>query len=404
MNTSKDVLICPITLTLFRDPVLAQDGHTYERVAIESWIKRTGTSPITNQPLESEHLYPNRAIQEVVKHFDKHLKKKDYQFTLGTDVMYREHQPFLTNNGHSWFRAEWMPYNEVRPEIVLLETRGIRSTMAPSIYVNLSEHPHIVRTFGLVRGSDQGNSLVLLQGIAPECNLLELIRREKPAQLDNKVLSEIFKQISDAMSYLASHEIRFRDLKCDNVLVFRFDRADSNRILVKVINYDLNRHGQIFAPADAPSGTTRVRYSAPELLVDARPEHATEKSDVYAFGVLMWEVLSGGEQPWSNIADDKEVIQRVRSGMKLVRPSNCGAQFWSIMQKVWSSDPTQRPTFQQLKNIFEESSGKHSTESTAISSVPPTESSKDFTIITEYKIASHSRTNTSTCVVIKSGT
>ena len=61
MKTPDDALICPITLELFHDPVLAQDGHTYERAAIEEWIRKNNTSPLTNQQISSENLYPNYA-------------------------------------------------------------------------------------------------------------------------------------------------------------------------------------------------------------------------------------------------------------------------------------------------------------------------------------------------------
>ena len=51
MNLPDDSLLCLITLELCRDPVLAQDGHTYQRKSVVDWIKRTGTSPITGKSL-----------------------------------------------------------------------------------------------------------------------------------------------------------------------------------------------------------------------------------------------------------------------------------------------------------------------------------------------------------------
>ena len=69
MKTPEDALLCPITLELFCDPVVAQDGHTYERKAIEQWLRRNGTSPITNQSLSLEHLVPNYAIKKMVDLF-----------------------------------------------------------------------------------------------------------------------------------------------------------------------------------------------------------------------------------------------------------------------------------------------------------------------------------------------
>ncbi|CAF4149729.1 unnamed protein product, partial [Adineta steineri] len=59
-------LVCPITLRVFRDPVTAADGHTYERQAIVRWIKEHGTSPLTRQPLNIDDLLPNYDVKDAV--------------------------------------------------------------------------------------------------------------------------------------------------------------------------------------------------------------------------------------------------------------------------------------------------------------------------------------------------
>jgi small GTP-binding protein len=58
---------CPITQELMRDPVLAADGHSYDRSAIEAWLKRKQTSPLTNEPMESAQLMPNRALRSAIE-------------------------------------------------------------------------------------------------------------------------------------------------------------------------------------------------------------------------------------------------------------------------------------------------------------------------------------------------
>ena len=60
-------LLCPLTLEIFEDPVVAVDGHTYERVAIEQWLATgAGTSPKTNELLENEKLLPNKALKALI--------------------------------------------------------------------------------------------------------------------------------------------------------------------------------------------------------------------------------------------------------------------------------------------------------------------------------------------------
>ena len=71
-----DALVCPISMELMEDPVLAMDGHTYDRSSIEAWLK-TGrkTSPKTNAPLPSTALYPNHAVKSMVQDYLETCKK-----------------------------------------------------------------------------------------------------------------------------------------------------------------------------------------------------------------------------------------------------------------------------------------------------------------------------------------
>ena len=75
-------LLCPITHELMRDPVLATDGHTYERGAIENWFQRHQTSPMTNQPLTSKTVFPNHAIKSLTSREQRYLRRgKSYRYT-----------------------------------------------------------------------------------------------------------------------------------------------------------------------------------------------------------------------------------------------------------------------------------------------------------------------------------
>ena len=71
-----DALVCPISMELMEDPVLAMDGHTYDRSSIEAWLK-TGkkTSPKTNEALPSTTLYPNHAVKSMVQDYLETCKK-----------------------------------------------------------------------------------------------------------------------------------------------------------------------------------------------------------------------------------------------------------------------------------------------------------------------------------------
>ncbi|KMQ85432.1 proto-oncogene tyrosine-protein kinase ros, partial [Lasius niger] len=94
-------------------------------------------------------------------------------------------------------------------------------------------------------------------------------------------------------------------------------------------------------------GLLPVRWMAPESLMDGI---FTSKSDVWAFGVLMWEITSLGEQPYS-IKTNDEVLQYVCEGGKLPKPLNCPPTLYKLMQHCWSAE-NDRPNFLHcLKNI-----------------------------------------------------
>ena len=91
------------------------------------------------------------------------------------------------------------------------------------------------------------------------------------------------------------------------------------------------------------------RYMAPEALSRGR---YSEKSDVWAFGVLAWELLTCGYIPYHSIADDDRVIAHVLGGGRLERPQACRGssynQLWAVVCSCWTQSPKQRPTFAQL--------------------------------------------------------
>jgi serine/threonine protein kinase len=363
MATPADSLICPITLELFRNPVLAQDGHTYEREAIENWIRTNGTSPLTRQQLSLEHLYPNIIVKQLVAAFEKSLQQKNYQFILDVDVRKKKGRPLFQTYGKTIYHAEWLPADPNQPEIILLKIDGARALKEASFYVNLARHPHVVRTFGFVldkNNDNENNSIMLMQEYASEGSLNELVR-ERSTPLDEKILIEMFLQIIDAMIFLAYNHVVHGDLACRNVLIFRFDETNPKNNIVKVTDFGLSRQSALYSKTLGSAHTTLdiipTRYAAPEILAEgSKLDNYTEKSDVYSMGVLMWEAYSRGALPWSKIEKDAELIRNVMNSVYLPQPSNCSSKYWNIIIKTWSKLSRDRPTFEQLKCLLIEQS------------------------------------------------
>ncbi|CAF3464687.1 unnamed protein product [Rotaria sp. Silwood1] len=340
-----DSLICPITQQLFSVPVLAEDGYTYEESAIVKWIQENHTSPMTKQNLSVEGLRSNGRIKSLIEEFENSLHSVDYRFKLNVDVR-KEGKAIFRVNFKSIYHAQWITRRNAPPTIIL-EMNGVRAKREASFCVQLSRHPHIIRTYGMVEPTPQ-DSIMLLQEYAPEGSLHDLLD-DQPRVPDEMILIEMFSQITDAMTYLAYNRVTHGDLACRNILVFRFNKYKPEDNLVKLTDFGLTRHSSIYLSVKNESVVNDcipVRYASPELIQN---QECSEKSDIYSMGVTMWEGFSKAKIPWSHIETDREVYQRVASGETLPKPIMCSDETWSVILTTMNINAQERPAFSQLR-------------------------------------------------------
>ncbi|CAF5031985.1 unnamed protein product, partial [Rotaria sp. Silwood1] len=338
-------LICPLTQQLFSVPVLADDGYTYEQSAIVAWIQEKHPSPKTGQALSLSSLRPNHSIKNLIEEFENSLRTVDYRFKLDVDVR-KERNAIFHVNTKSIYRAQWITRPNAPPTI-LLKMNGVRAQREASFCVQLSRHPHIIRTYGMVEPTPQ-DSIMLLQEYAPEGSLHDLLDDQSRVP-DELILIEMFSQIADAMAYLAYNRVIHGDLACRNILVFRFNKYKPEDNLVKLTDFGLTRHSSIYMSVNNGSTVNDcipIRYASPELI---QHQKCSEKSDMFSMGVTMWEALSKATIPWSNIETDKEICQRVTSGEILSKPIMCSDETWLVILTTMIFNEQERPTFSQLK-------------------------------------------------------
>jgi serine/threonine protein kinase len=341
---------CPITGEIFEDPVIGDDGHTYERKVITEWLTKNQISPLTGQPMNINSLRTNYAVKKMIEELKsvEQLPLTKYQFQLDVDIRKTKPKPLYQAPGKSVYEVEWI--NRNGPPIILLKIDGAKAKREAWFYVQLSCHPHIVRTFGTVQSNS--GSVMLLQESAPHGDLAEQLR-ENGFKPNEAVLREIFKHICDAMICLADNEIVHGDLACRNVLVFSSNSVEPKANLVKLTDFGLTRESKLYSVVDSPGLTTMtiipVRYVAPEILQNPNKFSYTEKSDIYSMGVLMWEACTYGQLPYSTLETDEAVRKRKLNDERLPQPSLCSHQLWTIMNECWQQEPLNRPTFKILK-------------------------------------------------------
>ncbi|EFJ42275.1 hypothetical protein VOLCADRAFT_47055, partial [Volvox carteri f. nagariensis] len=144
-------------------------------------------------------------------------------------------------------------------------------------------------------------------------------------------------QICHAMCEMASAGVLHRDLAARNILVQSMQP-------VHVSDFGLARRLLHVGSAAASTGSlVPVRWSAPEVLRTGAGW--SEKSDVYSYGVTMWEIFSNGAEPYAN-RSDVEAAEAIVGGERLPRPKDCPHQVYALMRDCWHQDPARRPSFQ----------------------------------------------------------
>ncbi|XP_065841406.1 uncharacterized protein [Oscarella lobularis] len=149
-------------------------------------------------------------------------------------------------------------------------------------------------------------------------------------------------QIASGMEYLSGKGLVHRDLACRNVLVV-------DEKLLKVSDFGLTR--AVHQDGIYPQKTTRrlpLRWMSVEAIADRL---FTEQSDVWSFGVVMWEICTLGSFPYSSVST-KDLLSHLRTGGRLERPDNCSEELYDMMSKCWCTEPESRPAFSLLaKNL-----------------------------------------------------
>ncbi|XP_053306225.1 fibroblast growth factor receptor 2 isoform X1 [Spea bombifrons] len=213
----------------------------------------------------------------------------------------------------------------------------------------IGKHKNIINLLG---ACTQGGSLYVIVEYAAKGNLREFLRARRPLEMEysfdiNRVPEEqmTFKdlvsctyQLARGMEYLASQKCIHRDLAARNVLV-----TESN--VMKIADFGLARDvNNIDYYKKTTNGRLPVKWMAPEALFDRVYTH---QSDVWSFGVLMWEIFTLGGSPYPGIPVE-ELFKLLKEGHRMDKPANCTNELYMMMRDCWHAIPSHRPTFKQL--------------------------------------------------------
>ncbi|XP_040900398.1 high affinity nerve growth factor receptor [Toxotes jaculatrix] len=210
------------------------------------------------------------------------------------------------------------------------------------------QHQHIVRFYGVCTDGEplamvfeymrHGDLNRFLRAHGPDARILEESKMPPLGQLTLPQMLHIAAQIASGMVYLASLHFVHRDLATRNCLV-------GEGLVVKIGDFGMSR--DIYSTDYYRVGGRTmlpIRWMPPESIMYRK---FTTESDIWSFGVVLWEIFTYGKQPWYQLSNS-EAIECITQGRELERPRTCPKEVYLLMQGCWQREPQQRMVIKDI--------------------------------------------------------
>ncbi|KAG1933012.1 protein-tyrosine kinase 6 [Pimephales promelas] len=237
------------------------------------------------------------------------------------------------------YRGKWKGMVNVAIKILKRnESLNHREFLLETQILKKLRHRHLITLFAVCTSSIP---FYIITELMEKGNLLSFLRGEEGRDLEALTLIEMASQVADGMAYLEEQNSIHRDLAARNVLV------GANNIC-KVADFGLARiiKEPIYSSVDQK---IPYKWCAPEAISHGR---FSNKSDVWSFGVLLYEMFSYGGVPYPAFSN-QEVYSMISSGYRMPAPNKCPSDIYDIMLMCWRDSAGERPDFSELKTLLE---------------------------------------------------
>lgn len=195
------------------------------------------------------------------------------------------------------------------------------------------DHPNIVKLIGVCT---QRQPIYIVMELVSGGDFLTFLRKKKD-ELKTKQLLRFSVDAAAGMSYLQTNNCIHRDLAARNCLV-------SEGKMLKISDFGMSRQEDDGVYSSSGLKQIPIKWTAPEALNYGR---YSSESDVWSYGVLLWETFSLGVCPYPGMTN-QQAREQVEKGYRMSRPQRCPEQIYTVMQRCWSYSPDERPKFSQI--------------------------------------------------------